>query len=486
MKTWDFIDGPFTFFGVILGLFLNLLTIYTMSRYQSLKAKAQQRGSVFQSRHTAKSLSFSSDSSGNKRDSTVRDSEKRKASEQSKTEPNRNSLAPLGEESETERHFSGSAESEQSERKGVREKEEIQSVKKFGMLQNLKTCPPVFIWAQKKMSSGRFSPGGSFFPSRASCKNRVFTFLKWLILTDSAILISTLFLYCLPTLTKHSPSIYLLRASKVAYVAGNAFVMASVWLILALVIDRYLILSRTFTMSTSKSGCNIKLLVLFIYLISLVVAFPRYFDWHLAYNPGSGRASLTRLALSRNQAYVLIYKAIGGAVLYSIIPPILIFVMLSKVWSIMYRANYLDSSRIVLRPARDIIAKISGEYCPIRKFVRTRLHSDETTDSEIILMFLTLKILISRAFPSLLDILEYLTVFHGFSSVISPSAFSNLVHVSNFVIASTSSVNFFIFYIFSSSFRRCFNKKVCGPKKKTRPEAMNQSCRSNNTLLLPP
>ncbi|KAI1704680.1 hypothetical protein Ddc_16053 [Ditylenchus destructor] len=429
MKKWDFIDGPFTLFGVILGLFLNLLTIYTMSRYQSLKAKAQQRGSTFsQGNHTAKNMSFSSDSSVLYK--AKRDSERRK----------------------------------------------------------------VFFWAQKKMSSGRLSSSAGFFngrfsasprflPSRTSCKNRVFTFLKWLILTDSAILISTLFLYCLPTLMKNSPSIYLLRASKVAYVTGNAFVMASVWLILALVIDRYLILSRSFTMSTSRSGCNINLIVLIIYLASLAVALPRYFDWHLTYNPISGRSSLTRSALSRIQAYMLIYKAIGGTVLYSIVPPVLIFVMLSKVWSIMYKANYLDSSRIVLRPAQDIIAKISGEYCPIRKFVRTRLHSDETTDSEIILMFLILKILISRAFPSLLDILEYLTMFH--SSVISPSAFWNLVHVSNFVVASTSTVNFFIFYIFSSSFRRCFNRKVCGSKKKTRPEAMNQSCRSNHTLLLP-
>uniref|UniRef100_A0A915DPM5 G-protein coupled receptors family 1 profile domain-containing protein n=1 Tax=Ditylenchus dipsaci TaxID=166011 RepID=A0A915DPM5_9BILA len=294
-------------------------------------------------------------------------------------------------------------------------------------------------------------------------RTRVYSFLVWLAISDSFSLLTALLMYSVPAIVRVRMESYYLMVMRLSYLFGNALLIVSVWLLFALIFDRYLTLSRSFTVSNSKTSMSIHRIVLAVYVLAICISLPRFFEVSVAFNETTRNYYFNKSDLVHNNLYMVGYRVFGGIIFSSLVPFLLLFTFLSKVWTIMHKANLLASSRIVLRPATDKIAKISGEYCPMRKWVRRRLHSDETTDSEIILGLFTAKLLFSRLMPSLLDVLETLITFGDFN-MIMPSTLRTLVSSSNLIVVASSAINFFIFYIFSSTFRRCLHKKFFSTK----------------------
>lgn len=73
------------------------------------------------------------------------------------------------------------------------------------------------------------------------------------------------------------------------------------------------------------------------------------------------------------------------------------------------------------------------------------------TDSEMILIAVTSKFLLSRLIPTMLDVVEHVI---GPEQFTRSSTLTLCVDISNLIVVTSSGINLFIFYAFSASFRK--------------------------------
>lgn len=111
---------------------------------------------------------------------------------------------------------------------------------------------------------------------------------------------------------------------------SNAALTASVWLMCALIFDRYRTICRPFTRSSQTTGKVHKVLGL-VCLLALIFSLPRFYELTLVHDHDANEYYLDQTELVRNKLYMIGYRILGGLLLYSLFPYVILFLLSFKV-----------------------------------------------------------------------------------------------------------------------------------------------------------
>ncbi|KAI6214161.1 hypothetical protein M3Y94_00235800 [Aphelenchoides besseyi] len=277
-------------------------------------------------------------------------------------------------------------------------------------------------------------------PTRgASTRPRVYTFFVWLIVSDTTLLLCALFLYCVPNLLRNLGSYA--HLFPYLYFLSNTALTTSVWLISALMLDRYRsLVVNTFSVRSSTPAVNRVLLC--VCAAAFVYNIPRFFELGSEIHEPTQRPVIYQTELVQSSVYMLGYRIVGGILFYSLVPYGFLFVLGFKVW-------------MVIRRAAQQRQKMNANSAS-----NSFLHAN-TTDSEMILIAVIAKFLLSRLLPTILDCVEHIV---GAKEFTHSATLTICVDMSNLVVVTSSAINLFIFYACSASFRKSlrglFDKKT--------------------------
>lgn len=218
----------------------------------------------------------------------------------------------------------------------------------------------------------------------------------------------------------------------------NAALVASVWLMLMFVYDRYKALcSRLInsipTKTTNYLDVHLKLMA--VSLISIIFSIPRLFELTIVYHEAHGNYSIVLTRLIESPAYMLGYRVFGSLIFYSVIPYIIIFVMSWKIF-------------LVLRAASKMREKMNVK----------NITSAMSSDSDYLIVALAVRFLVTRLPTIFLDILESLI---GSASLLSSPVTMVYITISNLFIVFSSASTFFTMYVVSSKFRHTARDIFC-------------------------
>uniref|UniRef100_A0AC34RII3 G-protein coupled receptors family 1 profile domain-containing protein n=1 Tax=Panagrolaimus sp. JU765 TaxID=591449 RepID=A0AC34RII3_9BILA len=255
-------------------------------------------------------------------------------------------------------------------------------------------------------------------------KPRIYIYLMWLSFADTILLISALLMYSLPALMNGTLGYYI-HFFPFYYLLSNTSLTASVWLMCALMIDRYRTLCSPLT-ARRLSFKTIHRILFLICFAALCFSIPRYFELELRLDEYD-QYYLSQTLLVHNQIYMIGYRIVGGLMFYSLLPYFVLFSMSLRVWFVLRRAA---KARLKMAAQQNV----SG-----------------CTDSEMILLAVMAKFLCSRLMPTALDVAEHAI---GSDRFLESSEATLCVDISNLIVVASSSMNFLIFYFFSSTFRQ--------------------------------
>lgn len=191
------------------------------------------------------------------------------------------------------------------------------------------------IAAQKKLRPIRttINIGG-----QTSARPRVYTFFLWLVISDTTLLLCALLMYSIPALFDGDIGQHYVYFTPFFYLASNTALTASVWLMCALIFDRYrTIIVHPFVKKynnnsyENKQTKRIHQSLLLVYILALCFSLPRFFELRLQWDPLSDEYYLTQTSVVRNKIYMIGYRILGGLFLYSLFPYVVLFVLSFRV-----------------------------------------------------------------------------------------------------------------------------------------------------------
>uniref|UniRef100_A0A915E974 G-protein coupled receptors family 1 profile domain-containing protein n=1 Tax=Ditylenchus dipsaci TaxID=166011 RepID=A0A915E974_9BILA len=260
---------------------------------------------------------------------------------------------------------------------------------------------------------------------------------------------------------------------------SNTALTASVWLMCALIFDRYRTICRPFVMrkkgsrhQQSRDRGNIHKVLCLVCVLALTFSLPRFFELSLEYDPTVEEYFLVQTSIVQNKLYMVGYRIIGGLLLYSLLPYVVLFILSFKVWLVMREAalarlkiggtHTQPSSpppKVTPPPSR------LSFYNRQKQSISSTIHRHPqnsgqaaTSDSERILVCVMAKFLLSRLMPTVLDVMEHLV---GNEQFVQSPTVTTFVDTSNLLVVMASAVNFCIFYTFSRSFRHLATYWLC-------------------------
>ncbi|VDD93168.1 unnamed protein product [Enterobius vermicularis] len=273
-------------------------------------------------------------------------------------------------------------------------------------------------------------------------KPLIYTHLLWLSISDTALLISGFLMYSLPSFFKSSLCPYA-KFFPTLYLMSNASLTASVWLMCVLMFERYRALCRPLAAS-AMSIAKVHKILAAVVVLAIVFSLPRLFEV-VVVEYEDGFSDVVQSDLGKNHFYLFYYRIIGGLVFYSVLPYIVLFALSAKI-------------SLALRAA-------AKERQVMSRSLSSR--ANRIADSELILLAVMAKFLLSRLMPTALDVAEHIVTSEIF--VLSPAA-TLLVAISNLIVVISSAVNFFIYFLLAKSFRRstcsCF-ENLCHDCQRT-------------------
>ncbi|KHN87743.1 FMRFamide receptor [Toxocara canis] len=260
----------------------------------------------------------------------------------------------------------------------------------------------------------------------------IYTYFFWIAYTDSALLISALLMYCLPALLDGSFETYV-RFFPACYMLSNATLTASVWLMCAMMYDRYRALCRPLYQRISfhnrrSPTRRVHVVCIMMLLLGLIYSLPRLFELSVVSVQDTLRVVQTSLV--SNRFYMVGYRIVGGLLFYSLLPYVILSVISARVSYAVHRAS--------------VKRRTISKYC--RKSLRS-----QSSDSERILLVIMAKFLISRLLPTALDITEHII---GQENFLLSSTVTTVVDICDLIVVLASATNFFIYCALSRSFRR--------------------------------
>uniref|UniRef100_A0A914ZGH3 G-protein coupled receptors family 1 profile domain-containing protein n=1 Tax=Parascaris univalens TaxID=6257 RepID=A0A914ZGH3_PARUN len=219
---------------------------------------------------------------------------------------------------------------------------------------------------------------------------------------------------------------------------SNATLTASVWLMCAMMYDRYEALCRPLRQqlsycATTNPTRRIHIICATILLLGLIYTLPRLFELTVVSVNNTLRVEQTSLV--RNRLYMIGYRIVGALFFYSLLPYVVLSFITARVSYALHHASY----------KRTTISKYSH---------RTLRH--RSSDSERILMAIMTKFLISRLLPTALDIIEHII---GQENFLFSATITIIVDICDLIVVLASASNFFIYCAFSRSFRCTLNSQ---------------------------
>lgn len=214
------------------------------------------------------------------------------------------------------------------------------------------------------------------------------------------------------------------------YTICNTTFTTSVWLMIALIVDRYCSLCRPFkslVMVQHHRAKQTHITLIVVTVLSVIYSLPRYFELNVSYSEVSQNYSIQYSGLMHIKSYMIGYRIIGSLIFCTVLPYIFVFIAFAKFWTVLRNAS---KARIVMRASQS---------------VQVIMH-----DSDRLLLALTMRFLLSKFPTSLLDIVEN---SFGSAAFFSSSFTMFCAQMSNFFVIMSSASTFFMFVIFSNKFR---------------------------------
>uniref|UniRef100_A0A0K0EXC0 G_PROTEIN_RECEP_F1_2 domain-containing protein n=1 Tax=Strongyloides venezuelensis TaxID=75913 RepID=A0A0K0EXC0_STRVS len=286
---------------------------------------------------------------------------------------------------------------------------------------------------------------------------KIYIYFTWIILCDIGLLIFAFLMYGAPTIGGQEYEYLNAPWTPITYTFCNTTMVASVWLMCALMYDRYRALSPNLTVALSLKSVkekDIHKMLALVFSSALIYTLPRFFELKVVYQEVEYNNSFTNYVFGENQAqfvpipvqtdlvrnsfYMIGYRVVGGFLFYSLIPYILLFGASTKI-------------SIELHKTAKRRQKMFSNSSP-----RYRI-SAGTSESNKILLAVMAKFLISRLMPTILDVVECLLGADSFNNDYYYATL--LIDISNFIIVLASTTNFFIFNCYKTLFTNVFYKK---------------------------
>ncbi|XGW35829.1 hypothetical protein V3C99_019202 [Haemonchus contortus] len=217
--------------------------------------------------------------------------------------------------------------------------------------------------------------------------------------------------------------------------------VSQVWIVLTLTIDRYLALCQPLKHRAIGKKSRVKRLMVIVSLLAVLFSSPRFFEVHVVqfcneYNECV--AVIDRTALFENGVYWTVYHVLLAMLFVTLCPCLLLSAFTLRI-SLALRAA-VTKRHSMCAPSADVDSRN-----------RKGLATKKEHKSNIMLVLVIAKFLVSDILPTVIDVLEHIV---GQSAFMQSPLASLFVDLSNFLIVLNCSSNFWVFVIWGKRFRR--------------------------------
>uniref|UniRef100_A0A0N4ZYB4 G_PROTEIN_RECEP_F1_2 domain-containing protein n=1 Tax=Parastrongyloides trichosuri TaxID=131310 RepID=A0A0N4ZYB4_PARTI len=276
-------------------------------------------------------------------------------------------------------------------------------------------------------------------------------YLITLTLWQTGVLINGFLLYSFPNIYR----IYFgsLESYQLVYpyvfAGANITMVATVWVILALTVDRYLALCKPLKHRYIGKRSRVKRIMILVSILSFLYNIPRFFEivtkqlCTIKNNEKSCKYYVDRTAFAHNSLYHISYKIISQLLFVSLVPCFILFVLTMKI-------------SIAIRHAILRRKKLCPDMAEMNKTYKMSKPLSKEHKANIMLVLVIVKFLIATILPTTCDIIEKIVG----ANVFQESYFATIVvDISNFLIVLNCSTNFWVFLFYGQRFRK-YCKKV--------------------------
>ncbi|CAD6191099.1 unnamed protein product [Caenorhabditis auriculariae] len=267
-------------------------------------------------------------------------------------------------------------------------------------------------------------------------------YLVTLTLWQTALLANAFLLYSLPNLLfGHlvSQGSYV-HLYPYVYTFANTTHTGSVWIVLTLTIDRYLALCQPLKHRAIGKKSRVRRLMVGVSIMAVFFSLPRFFEVHVEpwCQDGHCVATIDRTELFENKIYWSVYHVVLAMLFVTLCPCLLLFGLTLRI-SLALRSA-IAKRKSLCAPNADIDAR--NKKCQT---------SRKEHKSNIMLVLVIAKFLVSDILPTVIDVLEHLV---GQSAFMRSPLASLFVDISNFLIVLNCSSNFWVFIVWGKRFRK--------------------------------
>ncbi|CAI2357712.1 unnamed protein product [Caenorhabditis sp. 36 PRJEB53466] len=279
-------------------------------------------------------------------------------------------------------------------------------------------------------------------------------YLVTLTLWQTALLANAFLLYSFPNLwwghlVSQGTYVYLYPY---VYTFANTTHTGSVWIVLTLTIDRYLALCQPLKHRAIGKKRRVRRLMIAVSIMAVCFSVPRFFEVHVVFiceHPIYCVATIDRTELFDNRLYWTIYHVILAMMFVTLLPCLILFALTLRI-SIALRSA-IAKRKSLCAPNSDIESRC--------KSIKSSRYNSSRKDhkSNIMLVLVIAKFLISDILPTVIDVLEHVV---GQSAFMRSPLASLFVDISNFLIVLNCSSNFWVFFVWGKRFRRSCRKCI--------------------------
>uniref|UniRef100_A0A8R1HU03 G_PROTEIN_RECEP_F1_2 domain-containing protein n=1 Tax=Caenorhabditis japonica TaxID=281687 RepID=A0A8R1HU03_CAEJA len=280
-------------------------------------------------------------------------------------------------------------------------------------------------------------------------------YLVTLTLWQTALLANAFLLYSFPNLwwghlVSQGTYVYLYPY---VYTFANTTHTGSVWIVLTLTIDRYLALCQPLKHRAIGKKRRVRRLMIAVSFMAVMFSIPRFFEVHVILlcdtHPHYCVATIDRTELFDNRLYWTIYHVILAMIFVTLLPCLILFALTLRI-------------SIALRSAiakRKSLCAPNSEFDARCKSIKSSRYNSSRKDhkSNIMLVLVIAKFLVSDILPTVIDVLEHVV---GQSAFMRSPLASLFVDISNFLIVLNCSSNFWVFFVWGKRFRRSCRKCI--------------------------
>uniref|UniRef100_A0A0N5CDH1 G_PROTEIN_RECEP_F1_2 domain-containing protein n=1 Tax=Strongyloides papillosus TaxID=174720 RepID=A0A0N5CDH1_STREA len=270
-------------------------------------------------------------------------------------------------------------------------------------------------------------------------------YLMTLTLWQTAVLLNGFLLYSFPNMYR----VYFgsLESYQLVYpyvfAGANITMVASVWVVLALTIDRYLALCKPLKHRYIGKRPRVKRIMVLVSILAFLYNIPRFFEivTNKICTTQNGTTTckyfVDRTPFAHNSLYHIFYKIISQLLLVSLIPCFILFVLTMKI-------------SLAIRQAILRRKKLCPDMAEVNKSFKKSKPVSKEHKANIMLVLVIIKFLISTILPTTCDIIEKIIG----AEVFQKSHFATIiVDISNFLIVLNCSTNFWVFLFYGQRFR---------------------------------